>query len=228
MNLGIIDGYLGAGKTLAMTLLSLYFQEKSGCALYSNYGIRESKEFNHYEDFLKIADESSSIVCLDEAHTDLSSRDFNTNSVKYFTHLIYYLRKLRCTLLVATPSIDNLDSRVRGIAHLYIHVTKNKTHFLYDFYDLQSGRFLKQYRIKQKHAFICASMAYDTYSMVLPFTFPDDRKQFNEYLVRLKEKSDEFYVHQQEGEDRRTLFAGNEPISLAAVISTEEQISVIQ
>lgn len=213
MNLAIIDGVLGAGKTLSMTLLSLFFQEMSGCALYSNYGIKGSKEFTHYNDFLKIANEPSSIVCLDEAHTDLDSRNFNTNSVKFFTHLIFYLRKLRCTLFLATPSIDNLDSRVRAISNLYIHVDKNKTHFLYDFYDIQSGLFLKRYKIKQADAFLCASMAYDTYNMVLPVTFPDDRKEFNSFVTILKEKSNEFYLQQVKGEAQRTPSAGAQPVA---------------
>jgi hypothetical protein len=212
MNLAIIDGYLGAGKTLAMTLLSLYFQEQSGCALYSNYGIKGAKEFSHYEDFLLIADEPSSIVCLDEAHTDLDSRNFNTNAVKFFTHLIFYLRKLRCTLMLATPSIENLDSRVRAIANLYIHVTKNKSYFLYDFYDLQSGKYLKQYRIKQIDAFVCASMAFDTFNMVLPVTFPEDRKEFTSFLSVLKEKSNEFYLQLDEAERMQTPSAGLKPV----------------
>jgi hypothetical protein len=203
MNLVVIDGYLGAGKTLAMTLLSLYFQELSGCALYSNYGVKGSKEFTHYKDFLRIAEEKSTIVCLDEAHTDLDARNFNTNAVKFFTHLIFYLRKLRCTLMLATPSIENLDSRVRAIANLYIQVQKDKKYFRYYFYDMQSGRFLKKYKIKQQDAFVCASMAYDTYNMVLPVTFPEDRKEFHEFLPILKQKSNEYYLQGvQSGADR--------------------------
>jgi hypothetical protein len=194
MNLVIIDGYLGAGKTLAMTLLSLYFQGLSDCALYSNYGVKDSKEFTHFRDFLTIANESSSIVCLDEAHTDLDSRNFNTNSVKYFTHLIFYLRKLRCTLMLATPSIDNLDSRVRSISNLYIHVTKDKNFFFYQVYDMQGGRFLKEYRIKQKDAFFCSSLSYDTYNMVLPVEFPTDRNEYHTFVKELKQTSNDYYT----------------------------------
>lgn len=194
MNLVIIDGYLGAGKTLAMTLLASYFQGLSNCALYSNYGIAGSKKFDHYEDFLQIADENSTIVCLDEAHTDLDSRNFNTNAVKFFTHLIFYLRKLRTTIMLATPSIDNLDSRVRGIANLYIKVTKDKKFFLYDFYDVQSLKYLKRYKIRQADAFVIASMAYDTFNMVLPVEFPQDRNIYNDFVKTLKEKTNEFYL----------------------------------
>jgi hypothetical protein len=195
MNLIIIDGYMGAGKTLAMTLLSVYFQSLSDCALYSNYGITGSKEFSHYKDFLNIANESSTIVALDEAHTDLDSRNYSTNAVKFFTHLIFYMRKLRCTVFLATPSIDNLDGRVRGISNLYIHVTKNREYFIYDCYDIQSERFLKQYKIRQHDAISCSELLYNTYNMVLPVTFPDDRKEFLTFLPELKQASETFYLN---------------------------------
>jgi hypothetical protein len=229
MNLAIIDGFLGAGKTLAMTLLSLYFQELSGCALYSNYAVKGSKEFSHYHDFMSIADESSSILMLDEAHTDLDSRNYNTNAVKYFTHLIFYLRKLRCTIMLATPSIDNIDSRVRGIANLYIHVNKNRTHFIYEFWDIQSGRYLKTYKIRQEDAFICSALAYDTFNMVLPVTFPDDRKEFNSFVIQLKEKSNQFYLQQVEGEGQRLPAAGTEPVTLdvQTIYQNNDYIAVI-
>lgn len=216
MNLVIVDGYLGAGKTLAMTLLSLYFQSLSNCALYSNYGVTGAKEFTHYQDFLKIAHESSSLVLLDEAHTDLDARNFNTNSVKFFTHLIFYLRKLRCTLMLATPSIENLDSRVRAIANLYIHVTKNKNYFYYDCFDMQAGKYLKRYRIRQADAFQAAAMAYDTFNMVLPVTFPEDRKEFHSFITELKATSNEFYLNSDSlGEVTRPQGEGTEPSVIA-------------
>jgi hypothetical protein len=194
MNVLIIDGYLGAGKTLAMTILADYFRSRSGCALYSNYGIRGSKEFSHYTHFLDVANETSSIITLDEAHTDLDSRNFNTNAVKFFTHLVFYFRKLRTTLFLATPSIDNLDSRVRSICNLYCKVTKDKNYFYYTMYDLQRLKFLKRYKIPQAKAFRLAGTLYDTYNMVLPVEFPTERKEFNEFVKELKQTSEQFYV----------------------------------
>lgn len=193
MQLCIVDGVLGSGKTLAMTLLGLYFQGLSNCSLYSNYGVTGAKSFSSFDDFLSIAKEDHSLLLLDEAHTDLDSRNFSSNSVKFFTHVIFYLRKMRCTLFMATPSIENLDSRVRGIANLYIHVTKNKTHFIYDFYDIQSDRYLKTYKIRQLDAFECATLAYDTYGMVSPVEYPEDKNKFNQFIANLKDVSDNYY-----------------------------------
>lgn len=197
MNIVIIDGYLGAGKTLAMTILASYFKELSGCALYSNYGVKDSYAFSNFRDFLHVAEQSSSIICLDEAHSDLDSRNFNTNAVKFFTHLVFYFRKLRTTMFLATPSIDNLDSRVRGICNLYCHVTKNKDHFFYDMYDMQSLKFLKRYKIKRDSAYALATGLFDTYNMVLPVEFPSDRNEFNNFVKELKTVSENYYIKQR-------------------------------
>lgn len=199
MNVAIIDGYLGAGKTLGMTLLASYFQSLSNCALYSNYNLRNSKAFSNFSHFLDVCKETSSIICLDEAHSDLDARNFNTNAVKFFSHLIFYMRKIRATIFLATPGIDNLDVRVRSLCNLYIKVTKNKTHFEYTMYDMQSGRYLKRYRIKIEVAKEIASMLYDTYNMVTPMEFPEDRKEFKDFINTLKITSDEYYLAQRPG-----------------------------
>lgn len=197
VNVVILDGIMGAGKTLGMTLLTKHFQRKSGCALYSNYGIYDSKPFHSYLDFMSVAKESSSILALDESHTDLDARNFNTNSVKFFTHLVFYLRKIRCTVFLATPLINNLDGRVIGVGNLYCRCSKDKEYFYYDLFDLQSGRHLKRYRIKREKAYALGASYYDTYSMVTPMEFPSERADFKTFLTELKETSEEFYRQRQ-------------------------------
>jgi hypothetical protein len=193
MNVVILDGYMGAGKTLGMTLLVKHFQQKSGCALYNNYGIYGAKPFHSYLDFLDVAQEPSSLLALDESHTDLDARNFNTNSVKFFTHLVFYLRKMRCTIFLASPLIGNLDGRVIGVGNLYCRCTKDKQYFYYDFYDLQSERHLKRYRIKQEKAYAIGAAFYDTYNMVTPMEFPAERADFKSFLVELKQTSEDYY-----------------------------------
>jgi hypothetical protein len=193
VNVMIVDGYLGAGKTLGMSILAKYFQTKSGCTLYSNYGLENSKLFDSFEHFFDVAQQESSIICLDEAHTDLDSRNFNTNAVKFFTHVLFYLRKLRTTIFLATPSIDNLDSRVRSICNLYCHVSKDKKYFYYNMYDLQRGLHLRQYKIRKESAFEIGQGIYDTYNMVSPLQFPEDRTAFNDFIHRLKSISGSYY-----------------------------------
>jgi hypothetical protein len=135
---------------------------------------------------------------LDEAHSDLDARNFNTNSVKFFTHLIFYLRKLRTTLMLATPALENLDSRVRAILNLYCHVTKDKEYFYYDMYDMQSMRHLGRYKIRIERAVELASMLYDTYNMVTPVEFPSDRKEFELFVKELKVVSENYYLDRLE------------------------------
>jgi hypothetical protein len=193
VNVMIVDGYLGAGKTLGMSILAKYFQIKSGCSLYSNYGLENSYPFDNFTDFFHVAQQSSSIICLDEAHTDLDARNFNTNAVKFFTHVLFYLRKLRTTIFLSTPSIDNLDGRVRAICNLYCHVSKNSNCFFYDMYDLQRGIHLRRYKIRKEAAFQIGTGIYDTYNMVSPLEYPEDRAAFNQFIVMLKELSGNYY-----------------------------------
>ncbi|MCY7487900.1 zonular occludens toxin domain-containing protein [Paenibacillus alvei] len=202
MNLMVIDGYLGSGKTLGMSILARYFQERSGCSLYSNYGLIGAQQFNHYSQFLDLTNNQSSIVCLDEAHVDLDSRNSTTNISKYFTHLMFYFRKLRTTMFLATPSVENLDSRVRALANIYTHVEKKATKFNYHMWDLQSGRFLKTLSIPKSKAFAIAPQIYDTYKMVSPMIFPEKKEEFTKFISELKELNDTYYL--AEGEERRT------------------------
>lgn len=203
MNVAVIDGYLGAGKTLAMSILAEFYRQRSGCALYSNYGIRRSFAFEHYNQFLELTQHYSSIVCLDEAHTDLDSRSFNTNVAKFFSHLMFYFRKLRTTVFFATPDIENLDSRVRSICNLYIKADKDKHYFYYTMYDMQRMKFLKRYKIKKDNAFLIASNIYDTHNIVTPIEFPQDKKEFTELIIKLKELNNEYYMNTGEADRLR-------------------------
>lgn len=193
MNVFILDGIMGAGKTLAMTLLCKYFQYRSGCALYSNNGIVGSHPFTHYNDFLHVVEQPSSLIALDESHNDFDARNFNTNAVKFFTHIVFYFRKMRTTMFLTTPLLDNLDGRVTGVCTIYCRCKKHKDVFQYDMYDLQSGKFLKRYTINKEKAFQLVGNFYDTHSMVTPMEWPNDRSDFKTFLHELKAKNDRYY-----------------------------------
>lgn len=208
MNIAIIDGYLGAGKTLAMTLLSTYFIERSNGTLLTNYGVKNSLPFSHYRDFITVAQQESSIIGLDEAHVDLDARNFNTNVVKFFTTLVYFFRKLRTTIFLSTPRFDDLDLRIRGICNLYIKASKDKINFYYDMYDIQSGRFLMRYKIKRDSAIAVASLIYDTHNMVLPVEFPSEKKDFNLFMEELKLVNDEWWLQ------KKSLLLSGEAVAL--------------
>ncbi|WP_212677001.1 hypothetical protein [Paenibacillus sp. 7516] len=191
------DGPLGAGKTLGMSVMAQYYRQKTGCTLYSNYGLKNSKLFTTFDQFLDIAQQPSSIICLDEAHTDLDSRSGNTNVAKYFTHMLFYLRKLRCTLFFSSPSIANIEFRVRSIMNVYCQVQKNKNSFLYNMYDLQSERFLRTMKVNQKKVFSIGHEIYDTHKMVVPIEFPEKKEDYLKILTDLKNISDQYYINGQ-------------------------------
>lgn len=186
MNVIMISGQMGNGKTLGMSIMAEYWKERSGCTLYSNYGLVGSKPFESFSDFLDVAVQPSSIVCLDEVHNDVDSRDFNTNSVKYFTHIAFYLRKLRCTLMMTSPLFENVESRVRGVTNVWIPVSKDKNYYYYPHFDWQGQRFLKTQKMKKENAHMVAEQIYDTYSMVTPLEYPSTRDEFKKLLIDLK------------------------------------------
>lgn len=193
MNFMAFTGFLGSGKTLGASVFAQAYKEKSGCALYSNCGLIGSKPFTCMDDFKKIAMEQSSILLLDEAHMDLDARSFSSNHVKFFTQVSYYLRKLRCTLILTTPNFQDLDSRIRGITNVLAFVSKDKDYFKYEMYDVQSERYLRTYRILKNNAFSIANKIYDTNSMVTPISIPNTKNDFTDFLEELKVLSENYY-----------------------------------
>jgi hypothetical protein len=192
MNVMVFEGYLGSGKTLGMSLFAYHFKLMSNCVLYSNYGVVGSKSFTSIENFKDIAQEKSTILCLDEAHIDLDARSFSSNSVKFFSQVSYYLRKLRCTLFIASPSFEDLDSRIRGITNVLVKVSNDKNYYYYTMYDIQSKRFLKRMRIRKQKAYKIGSQIYDTEAMVSPVKVPEKRQAFMEFLEALKTTAEEY------------------------------------
>lgn len=186
MNIIMFDGQMGNGKTLGMSILAKYYQEQTGCTLYSNYGLVGSKPFESFNDFLDVAVQPSSIVLLDEVHNDIDSRDFNTNAVKYFSHIAFYLRKLRCTVMMTSPLFQNVESRIRGVTNVYCPVTKDKDYYYYTMYDWQSLKHLKTKKMKKENAHKVAKEIFDTYAMVTPLEYPSTRDEFKKLLSTLK------------------------------------------
>lgn len=193
----IFDGIMGSGKTAGMSIMAQYFKQKSGCTLYSNYGLRGSKMFTSFDQFVDVAQQPSSIICLDEAHSDLDSRSSNTNISKYLSHIFYYLRKLRTTIFLSSPSILSIDSRIRGVTNIYCQVEKSKKYFKYHMWDLQSEKFLRDYRIQKEKAFGILPQVYDTHKMVLPMQYPETKDEYLKIINLLKAVNDDYYIGQE-------------------------------
>lgn len=186
MNLVFFQGQMGNGKTLGMSIVAKDWAQRSGATLYSNFGLEGSKPFNSFDDFLDVANQPSSIICLDEIHNDIDARDFNTNAVKYFSHIVFYLRKMRCILMMTSPLFDNIESRVRNVTNVCVDVTKDNDNYYYLFWDVSTERILKQKKIKKEVAHSVATQIFDTYAMVTPLEYPEKRDNFKQLLSDLK------------------------------------------
>ncbi|MEK3837938.1 zonular occludens toxin domain-containing protein [Paenibacillus sp. FSL R7-0128] len=187
------DAAMGEGKTLGMSLIAQHYRQRSGCTLYSNYGLANSKVFTTFQQFLDVAAQPSSIICLDEIHNDLDSRSSNTNVNKYLSHMIYYLRKIRATIMFASPDIMSIDIRVRNIINVYCRVRKDRQRFHYKMWDMQSSKYLRTIAVDQQKVFAIAKQIYDDKRMVLPMEFPEKKEEYLEIIHMLKNISDNFY-----------------------------------
>ena len=185
-NLIMYDGRMGAGKTIGMSIEALDLQVRSGCTLFSNYGLVGSIPFTSFEDFKKVAVQPSSIICLDESHMDLSNRDFNMNSVKFFVNMIFFLRKMRATLMMTSPLFENIDSKVRAVTNFYIHVSQSNGFLNYYRYDVEQSRFLRHDRLSMEKVKLIGEHIFDTYEMVTPLDYPKTREEFLSIMNEVK------------------------------------------
>jgi hypothetical protein len=191
-NLIMFDGRMGAGKTLGMSIKALLYQKQSGCTLFSNYGLAGSIPFTSFEDFKKVAMQPSSIVCLDESHLDISNRDFSLNSVKFFVNMVWFLRKMRCTLMMTSPLFENIDSKVREVTNVYIHVSQSNGYMNYDLYDVEQLRFIRSERLSLAKVSEIAEQIYDTYDMVTPLEYPQKREDYLSIMNEVKRLNKEY------------------------------------
>lgn len=192
MNTVIIDGVMRSGKTLIMVLLTNYYKQQSNCTLFSNFGMTDALPFHNFLDFLTVAQQPSSIICLDEAHSIADSRSFNDAQIKYFTQLVYYFGKLRTTVFFTTPDMETLDKRVKKVCNLYIHVRKDAKYFYYTMYDYQSSRVIRKARIRRDLAYFLIDGLYDSDALVHPVNFPDKQAIYDNFVIQLSAVHDEY------------------------------------
>lgn len=186
-NLVMFDGRMGSGKTVGMSIKALLYQKQTGCTVFSNYGLKGSLPFTKFEDFKTVAVQPSSIICLDESHMDLSNRDFNMNSVKFFVNMVFFLRKMRCTLMMTSPLFENIDSKVRAVTNFYVHVSKSNGYLNYYYYDVEQASFLRQDRLSLEKVAKIGEEIFDTYEMVTPLDYPKTRPEFELIMGEVKQ-----------------------------------------
>lgn len=198
-NFIVFEGKLGAGKTLGAVLYANHLKARApSSVMYSNFDMKGAKPISDLDTFLEIAMNPSSIVVLDEAHVDLDARSFSTNHVKFLTAITFYLRKIRCTLILTSPMFDNLDSRIRNITNAVCYVSSDKNYFYYPFYDPVSSQYLGIKKARKERVF--KANLYDTNSIVSQLQVPAKREDFDRYLDELKQVSLDYYFKQKQAQ----------------------------
>ena len=197
-----IQGPLGSGKTFLMSLLATHWRDKVIAAggdikLYSNYGLKNSAPLDDYEAWYDVAAAQGSIVCWDEAQMAFSNRKWSKYGAGVATELLMYTRKMQSVQFYCSPSIQNVDSRIRQIVEILIDVRKiGKSGFSLRFTDYQTGEFMhKQFIPTSKANRIFKLGLYDTHERVMGFPLPQnerDGKTFFETLQKIHNANRKF------------------------------------
>ncbi|GAE32875.1 zonular occludens toxin domain-containing protein [Halalkalibacter hemicellulosilyticus] len=187
------QGSLGSGKTALMSIMAhniraRTIQQNGDLALFSNYELKDSFAMDHYTDWYEVAKRQGSICCWDEAHMAFDNRRWSRHGSIIATEVMMYTRKMHSIQMYASPSINNVDSRIRKIIEVLIHCRKlGKKGFQYTFYDYQTGEFLRRqfmpmWRMKR---FFSLNL-YDSYQMVKGFPLPQNEDQSDEFFDELE------------------------------------------
>lgn len=192
-----IQGPLGAGKTFIMSLLAHYWKEKvtrngGDIKLFSNYGLKDSYPMTHYTDWYKVAEAQGSICCWDESQMSFSNRKWSKYGSTVATEVMMFTRKMMSVQMYCSPSIANVDSRIRQIVEVLVNVRKiGDKGFSLHFTDWQTGEFMhKQFIPMWKAKKVFKLNLYDTFNMVQGFPLPATEKQGTEFFETLEEIHD--------------------------------------
>ncbi|KLU61837.1 hypothetical protein CEB3_c17550 [Peptococcaceae bacterium CEB3] len=223
MYLWVFQGHLGDGKTFGASVLAHYYAARAKKAgvlvdIYSNYGLRGSRPLTHYKDYYNVARSPNSIQVMDEAHVNLDSRMFSKGSNIYMTQFFFYLRKLHSSLFMTSPSIRNLDSRIRNLTNILVDCRKTGGGgFSYDVYDYAGEKllrkmFLPPYRVQE----LFKARLYNTDNIVRNVQFPSNERAFDEFLNEVIRVRNERYGSAQDAEDEMFADLLKEPEEMAA------------
>lgn len=192
-----IQGSLGAGKTFIMSLLAHHWKAKveareGRVKLFSNYDLKDSYPISHYEDWYKIAQAQGTILCWDECQLAFNNRKWSNYGNTLMTEVLMYTRKMQAVSFYCSPSINNVDSRLRQIVEILITVRRiGDKGFQLHFVDYQTKEFMMTQFIpmfKAKKVF--KLNLYDTYNMANSFPLPQTERQGKEFFEKLEEIHD--------------------------------------
>lgn len=196
-----IQGYLGAGKTTAASVLAHLLRNKvrqkgSDIKLFSNYGLRGSQRMASYSDWFSVADAHGSIILWDESQEQFDGREFSSAERAFSTRLLNYCRKMASVQIMIAPNYSNLDNRVRQLTEVLINVSSmGKKGIRMEFYDYTAGnrqtnlgrflhsQFLPARNVKRVHAL----NLFRTHRLVSGFPMPKTPREQESFYQKLEE-----------------------------------------
>ncbi|MMZ53483.1 Zonular occludens toxin (Zot) [compost metagenome] len=198
-----VMGNLGAGKTTTASMMAWLYknqiESRNGkVQLFANYDLVGAERMKVAKDWFKVAEAHGSICVWDEAHRSFDSRKSLKFENTLATDILTFARKMASIQIFATPSINRLDTRIREMLEVLIHVRPmgNKGIIL-DYYDFQAdsygpkGQFLHSRslgsaKVKQIHAL----GLFDSHSFVSGFPLPKTEREANTFLDKLEKVHD--------------------------------------
>ncbi len=196
-----IQGYLGAGKTTAASVLAHLFRNKvrqkgGDIKLFSNYGLRGSKRMATYSDWFSVADAHGSILVWDESQEQFDGREFSSAERAFSTRLLNYGRKMACVQFFIAPNYANLDNRVRQLTEVLINVSSvGKRGIRMEFFDYTAGnkqtnlgrflhsQFLPARSVRKVHSL----NLFRTHRFVSGFPMPKTPREQEKFMEQLEE-----------------------------------------
>lgn len=155
-----VQGTMGAGKTITMTILAQYLHRVMKADIHANHFQKNSDRLRTLDDVWKL---EGGILCFDEIWLTLDARRSGGNT--HLTRFINQTRKKKLIVMYTTQHIRQVDVRVRDATDILICCEKkNGVHWL-TFVDWQYQRIMRSYQISDLTPFYGL---YDTYEVLQP------------------------------------------------------------
>lgn len=148
--LWLIDGDVGSGKSLIMTILAYLSSQKY---VFANFNLRiPNKEIKKFSLDDMFTDElSEGDVFLDEVYTLVDSRNSMSNYNKALSYILFQSRKKGLNIFNAMQLPRSIDVRFREMANYIIKCESNDKGFIYHIYRIKQHKVVSYRKLSLKY-----------------------------------------------------------------------------
>ena len=175
-----VTGDKGSGKTSLLSFFGL-LAHRSGISVLSNYDFAFGNRMSSLNDLVRF----QGLVLFDEGQSSADSRNFARDSVKYFTQLLMYTRKLNIVVMFSSIRDSYLDVRLRDMSDIAVWAEATHDSFVYHFGT--ASRHLGSYAVDPTTLLKILDGAFNTNEFVKPVHMPTSQDEFNALLTLLEE-----------------------------------------